>query len=424
MKHILFVLLPLFTITTNAQVGIGTTTPNASAQLDVTSTTQGFLPPRLALTGTTDITTIKNTAGTSVTPATGLFVYNTATAGISPNNVTPGLYYYDGSKWQRIINQQPDATVEFNQVTPTTAGVVFTPNTPASKDYIYVSTINNSQWTYNGTAYVTYTPPASTAWNLAGGTTDAGSNKTGDIVRSGKVGIGTTTPNASAQLDVTSTNKGFLPPRVTLTGTSDITTIASPATGLIVYNTATAGDVTPGLYYYNGSSWQRINTPNSTSPSIPVWNSLTPSITATTTNPTFNTDRLSLNWRMIGPKEMECVFVINTTTAGNNGSGDYLLPVPGGYSIDNSLNFQKAYTGGVGASDQYGFWRYGLPGGVGRWSTSTGSGGWDVIPVVYDANRIRLLIFSYGGFVRCWGSNAIGSSASTAITVRYTLQVL
>ena len=53
-----------------------------------------------------------------------------------------------------------------------------------------------------------------------------------------QVGIGTTTPNASAKLDVTSTNKGFLPPRVTLTGTADVTTIVSPATGLFVYNTA------------------------------------------------------------------------------------------------------------------------------------------------------------------------------------------
>jgi hypothetical protein len=172
-----------------AQVGIGTTSPNASAKLDITSTNKGFLPPRVTLTGTADVTTIAN-------PATGLFIYNTATAGTSPSNVTPGLYYFDGSKWQRIINQQPDATIEFNQATPTTAGVVFTPNTPASKDYVYVSTIDNSQWTYNGSTYVTYTPPASTAWNLADGTNDAGSNKTGSIYRTGNVGIGTTTPSS------------------------------------------------------------------------------------------------------------------------------------------------------------------------------------------------------------------------------------
>jgi hypothetical protein len=142
---------------------------------------------------------------TIVSPAAGLFVYNTATAGASPNNVTPGLYYYDGIKWQRVINQQPDATVEFNQVTPTSANVVFTPNIQNSKDYVYVSTVDASQWTYNGTAYITYTPPASTAWNLAGGNTDAGSNKTGGIVRSGKVGIGSGITTPSNILEVNGT---------------------------------------------------------------------------------------------------------------------------------------------------------------------------------------------------------------------------
>lgn len=80
-----------------AQVGIGTTTPNASASLDVSSSNKGFLPPRVALTSTTDVSTVS-------TPATGLLVYNTASAGTAPNNVTPGYYYYTGSFWYRITN--------------------------------------------------------------------------------------------------------------------------------------------------------------------------------------------------------------------------------------------------------------------------------------------------------------------------------
>ena len=185
-KIIITLLIIASSQTSKAQIGIGTTSPNASAKLDITSTNKGFLPPRVTLTGTADVATIAS-------PATGLMVYNTATAGTSPSNVTPGIYYYDGSKWQRIINQQPDATIEFDKATPTTSGVTFTPNTPASKDYVYLSTVDNSQWTYNGTAYVTYSPPASTAWYTSGGTTDAGSNKTGSIYRTGNVGIGTST---------------------------------------------------------------------------------------------------------------------------------------------------------------------------------------------------------------------------------------
>ena len=49
-----------------------------------------------------------------------------------------------------------------------------------------------------------------------------------------QVGIGTTTPEASAALDITSTTKGLLPPRMT---TNERDLISSAATGLIVFNT-------------------------------------------------------------------------------------------------------------------------------------------------------------------------------------------
>lgn len=246
-----------------AQVGVGTSTPDASAKLEVKSTNQGFLPPRVALTGTADVSTVAS-------PATGLMVYNTATAGTSPANVTPGFYYYDGTKWQRIINQQPDATVDFNTANPNTGSPVFTGGPAASANYIYVSSVNNTQWTWNGTAYVTYTPTASTEWYLTGGTNDAGSNKTGSVYRSGAVGIGT--PNAadtSAFLSVNASNKGFLPPRISLIGTSDVSTIGNPSTGLLIFNTATAGSgssaVVPGYYYYSGTTWVKLGEEKATS---------------------------------------------------------------------------------------------------------------------------------------------------------------
>lgn len=194
----LFIGLP---ISGMAQMGIGTSSPHASANLEIVSSDRGFLPPRVNLTGTSDVSTI-------TTPATGLMVYNTATAGTAPGNVTPGLYYYDGSKWQRAITQQPDATVEFDKSTPTTAGVVFTPNTPSSKDVIYVSTVDASQWVYNGTAYVTYTAPASTAWYTQNSTTDAGSNKTTGLYRTGKLGIGTASFTPTAQVDIRASSSG------------------------------------------------------------------------------------------------------------------------------------------------------------------------------------------------------------------------
>lgn len=80
-------------------------------------------------------------------------------------------------------------------------------------------------------------------------------------VLNAQTGIGTSTPDASAKLEVSATNKGFLPPRVALTSTTSALPITSPATGLIVYNTATVGtytsstSVVPGYYYWNGSKW-------------------------------------------------------------------------------------------------------------------------------------------------------------------------
>lgn len=63
-----------------------------------------------------------------------------------------------------------------------------------------------------------------------------------------QVGIGTTSPNASSILDITSTSKGILIPRMT---SSQRESISSPANGLMVYQT----DGTSGYWYYNGSLW-------------------------------------------------------------------------------------------------------------------------------------------------------------------------
>ena len=88
------------TLQVEAQTGIGTTTPNASAKLEVASTTQGFLPPRVALTATNVFSPIVGTSSA----ATGLLVYNTAIAGTAPNNVVPGYYYWNGTIWVQSSN--------------------------------------------------------------------------------------------------------------------------------------------------------------------------------------------------------------------------------------------------------------------------------------------------------------------------------
>ncbi len=59
-------------------------------------------------------------------------------------------------------------------------------------------------------------------------------------------------PNPSAMLDVKSTTKGFLTPRMTL---AQRNAIASPAAGLMIFQT----DNTVGYYYYNGGAWTQMS---------------------------------------------------------------------------------------------------------------------------------------------------------------------
>lgn len=77
-----------------------------------------------------------------------------------------------------------------------------------------------------------------------------------------QTGIGTATPHASAKLDVSASNKGFLPPRVTLTSATDVSTIPSPAEGLFVYHLGSVG-LQAGYYFWNGANWATIATATS-----------------------------------------------------------------------------------------------------------------------------------------------------------------
>ena len=82
--------------------------------------------------------------------------------------------------------------------------------------------------------------------------------------QTGGVGIGTTAPDASAALDIVSTSKGALLPRVVAASA-----LASPATGLIVYQTGGTGATGPGFYYNLGTpaapKWLRLADSNGVS---------------------------------------------------------------------------------------------------------------------------------------------------------------
>ena len=93
----LFTLLAavLFTATTYAQIGINNENPDASAALDITSTTGGLLVPRMTETQRDAISS----------PATGLMIYQT--------DGTAGFYYYNGSSWEGYYSKnEVDALID------------------------------------------------------------------------------------------------------------------------------------------------------------------------------------------------------------------------------------------------------------------------------------------------------------------------
>ena len=96
----------LLTATTYAQVGIGTTDPNGSAALDITSTTKGLLIPRMT----------NAERGFIDTPATGLMIYQT--------DSTPGFYYFNSTSWEGYYSKNEVDTLIANLQNQITAAQV------------------------------------------------------------------------------------------------------------------------------------------------------------------------------------------------------------------------------------------------------------------------------------------------------------
>ncbi|WP_264550499.1 tail fiber domain-containing protein [Flavobacterium sp. N2820] len=170
MKQILNLLFFLGCTSVFSQVGVNTTTPNAA--FDVNSANQGVLVSRVALTSKTVAAPVVNPQGGAL--ANGTLVFNTATAGTSPNNVVPGFYYWD---------------------------------TPTLRWIAIASDANTRGWSVNGNAS---TNPATDFV----GTTDARdfTVRTNNLERmrvmsTGNVGIGTPTP--AYKLDLANGTFGF-----------------------------------------------------------------------------------------------------------------------------------------------------------------------------------------------------------------------
>ncbi len=158
-----------------------------------------------------------------------------------------------------------------------------------------------------------------------------------------------TLPHASAMLDVKHPNKGMLVPRVALTSTTDAATIPSPAVSLLVYNTATAGGVTPGYYYWSGTAWLMLST-GSGAASGATWLLTGNAGLVDGTNFIGTTDNVPFNIRVNNQKAGRIDFTLentflgyqagnfNTTGRANTANGFEAL-----YSNTGSLNTATGY---------------------------------------------------------------------------------
>lgn len=162
MKRLLNTLTLLGTISFGfAQVGIGTTTP--AGALDITSTNDGILVPRVALTNTS--------TATILTPTKSELVYNTATTG----DVTPGYYYWEttptvaSDRWIRLVSGTLSNDWSITGNTGTTAGTNFVGTTDAQDlrfktqgtDRLNISNTNGQLQSYYSGAAAT----PSFSWN-------------------------------------------------------------------------------------------------------------------------------------------------------------------------------------------------------------------------------------------------------------------
>ncbi len=100
-KHLLYLIIPIvLSMTTKAQIGVGTESADPSALLDLVSQDKGFLPPRVVLQSLTDRTTI-------VRPAKGLMVYHLG------NYLEEGIYVNTGrptsAKWRRLLKNEENS---------------------------------------------------------------------------------------------------------------------------------------------------------------------------------------------------------------------------------------------------------------------------------------------------------------------------
>jgi hypothetical protein len=233
-------------------IGIGTEIPDSSAVLDITSTEKGILVPRMT-------TAQRLMIGT---PALGLMVFD---------NTTSTFWYHDTEGWTELKSRWVQ---NGNNIYSDNSGNVgIGVNNPTSKLDVLGSIRSMRPGSSPDGSSVSFSSPSGDPGIIMTRGDGAGNeirrwdlkidndqsirirDNTAGLLRmiidtTGRVGLGTTLPHPSAAVDINSTSKGFLPPRMTL---AQKEAIVSPAEGLMIWcnDCGSYGEV----QVFNGSFW-------------------------------------------------------------------------------------------------------------------------------------------------------------------------
>ena len=200
-KRIKYIFLFLLLLTgagnrLKAQQGFGTNAPASSAVVDMFAKHKGVLLPRVLLTATNIDAPVVNPVSPFIL-APYLLVFNETLAS-GTNDVKPGFYYKNGN-WVRLLTPDDATTIWFQKGNAGATAAHFLGTTAAYPVSFRTGGVERMR-----------------------------------IAATGSIGIGANVePLGCALLELRSTTKGFLPPRM---NDVQLNAIASPADGLVAYN--------------------------------------------------------------------------------------------------------------------------------------------------------------------------------------------
>ena len=236
--YIFLVFIMLYNNIIVSQIAINLTgnNPHNSAALDIDFNNKGLLISRISLTSVLDNTTISS-------PAVGLLIYNNATAGTYPNNVTPGFYYWNGTRWIRFLGNDKAWMLDGN------------PNTNPSLDFlgttdaqpIIIRTNNIERFRITSTGLVGINTSTPTAY-LDIQTPNSGGPYLGAIISNNRGATG----NHALELNVAST---AITNRILLLKSNNTEVVSFRGNGRVVIgNTGTMDDPNTLLDIVGGTS--------------------------------------------------------------------------------------------------------------------------------------------------------------------------